>query len=85
MDGEPRRQRRYDEGAMSQLKTRPRKTVDDYFRLPEGIRAELIEGELLLGLNASGGYESAGYFEERDTVASPLLAGLALPVLKLFN
>jgi Uma2 family endonuclease len=33
---------------MAQLKTRPRKTVDDYMRLPEGVRAELIDGELLM-------------------------------------
>ena len=32
---------------MGQLKTRPRKTVDDYMKLPEGVRAELIEGEIL--------------------------------------
>jgi len=32
---------------MAQLKTRPRKTVDDYMRLPEGVRAELIDGEIL--------------------------------------
>jgi len=183
---------------MSQLKTRPRRTVDDYLKLPEGTRAELIEGEILmtpspkslhqivafnlaailrsfvierglgrvlvapmdvhlpsgdvvqpdvlfvaaanagiiqdwirgapdilvetispegverdrlvkrdlyarngvkeywlvdpearsvevLELNASGRYEPSGYFEERDTVVSPLLAGLALPVLKLFQ
>jgi Uma2 family endonuclease len=183
---------------MSQLKTRPRRTVDDYLKLPEGTRAELIEGELLmtpspklphqnvalnlaaslrafvmerglgrvfvaptdvhlpsgdvvqpdvlfvasarsgilqdwirgapdllveilspegverdrlvkrdlyarngvkeywlvdpearsvevLGLNASGRYEPSGYFEERDTVASPVLAGLALPVVELFQ
>jgi Uma2 family endonuclease len=30
------------------IKTRPPKTVDDYMRLPEGTRAELIEGELYL-------------------------------------
>ncbi|MEK7475217.1 MAG: Uma2 family endonuclease [Candidatus Coatesbacteria bacterium] len=183
---------------MSQLKTRPRRTVDDYLKLPEGTRAELIEGEILmtpspklshqvvsrnlfvhldsfvrtrglgealyapmdvhlpsgdivqpdvlfvatanagimqdwirgapdllveilspegverdrmvkrdlyarngvkeywlvdpearsvevLGLNASGRYEPSGYFEERDTVVSPLLAGLSLPVAKLFQ
>ncbi len=29
------------------LKTKPRKTVEDYLRLPEGTRAELIEGEIL--------------------------------------
>lgn len=33
---------------MAQLKTRPRKTVDDYTRLPEGVRAELIQGEILM-------------------------------------
>lgn len=33
---------------MAQLKTRPRKTVDDYMKLPEGTLAELIEGEILL-------------------------------------
>jgi len=187
----------YHENAMSQLKTRPRRTVEDYLKLPEGTRAELIEGELLmtpspklshqviarnlfvrldafvrahvlgealfapmdvhlpsgdvvqpdvlfvaaanagimqdwirgapdllveiispegverdrlvkrdlyarngvkeywlvdpeahsvevLGLNASGRYEPSGYFEERDTVVSRVLAGLALPVVKLF-
>lgn len=30
------------------LKTRPRKTVDDYMKLPEGTLAELIEGEILM-------------------------------------
>ncbi len=30
------------------LKTRPPKTVKDYMKLPEGVRAELIEGELLM-------------------------------------
>jgi Uma2 family endonuclease len=39
----------------------------------------------VLGLNASGRYEPSGYFEERDTVVSSLLAGLALPVAKLFQ
>ncbi|HXG61518.1 MAG TPA: Uma2 family endonuclease [Planctomycetota bacterium] len=29
------------------LKTKPRKTVDDYLRLPEGALAELLEGEIL--------------------------------------
>lgn len=33
---------------MAQLKARPRKTVHDYMKLPEGVRAELIEGEILM-------------------------------------
>ncbi|MBI4564929.1 MAG: Uma2 family endonuclease [Planctomycetes bacterium] len=33
---------------MVQLKAKPRKTVDDYMKLPEGTRAELIEGEILM-------------------------------------
>ncbi len=33
---------------MVEIKTRPRKTVDDYMHLPEGVRAELIEGELFM-------------------------------------
>lgn len=33
---------------MAQVKTRPRKTVDDYMKLPEGTRAELIEGDLFM-------------------------------------
>ena len=33
---------------MAGLKTKSRKTVEDYLRLPEGIRAELIEGELFM-------------------------------------
>lgn len=33
---------------VAQLKTRPRKTVEDYLRLPEGTLAELIEGEILM-------------------------------------
>ena len=33
---------------MSQVKSRPRKTVEDYLKLPEGVRAELIEGELFM-------------------------------------
>lgn len=42
---DPRRKRGYD-GLV--IKTRPPKTVDDYMRLPEGTRAELIEGEFYL-------------------------------------
>jgi Uma2 family endonuclease len=30
------------------LKLKPRKTVEDYMKLPEGVRAELIEGELFM-------------------------------------
>jgi hypothetical protein len=30
------------------IETRPAKTVDDYLKLPEGTRAELIEGEILM-------------------------------------
>lgn len=30
------------------IRTRPAKTVDDYMKLPEGARAELIEGEILM-------------------------------------
>jgi Uma2 family endonuclease len=33
---------------MSQLKMRPRKTLDDYMNLPEGTLAELIEGEIVM-------------------------------------
>lgn len=33
---------------MAEIKTRPRKTVEDYLRLPEGVRAELIEGEIFM-------------------------------------
>jgi len=33
---------------MTQLKMRPRKSAEDYLRLPEGTRAELVEGEILL-------------------------------------
>lgn len=31
---------------MPVTKSKPRKTIDDYMRLPEGVRAELIDGEL---------------------------------------
>jgi Uma2 family endonuclease len=30
------------------VRTRPRKTVEDYMNLPDGVRAELIEGELFM-------------------------------------
>jgi len=33
---------------MTQLKMRPRKSVDDYMSLPEGTLAELIEGEIIM-------------------------------------
>jgi Uma2 family endonuclease len=33
---------------MATVKSRPRKTIDDYMSLPEGVRAELIEGELYM-------------------------------------
>jgi Uma2 family endonuclease len=33
---------------MAILKIRPRKTIEDYLSLPEGTRAELIEGEILM-------------------------------------
>ena len=33
---------------MAPLRTKPRKTVDDYMKLPEGVRAELIEGEIYM-------------------------------------
>ena len=33
-------------GSMADLQTRPRKTVDDFMRLPEGTLAELIDGEI---------------------------------------
>lgn len=33
---------------MADIKTRPRKTAEDYMRLPEGTRAELIEGEIYM-------------------------------------
>ncbi len=31
---------------MAIVKMRPRKTIEDYLNLPEGARAELIEGEI---------------------------------------
>ena len=34
--------------SMSPTKVKPLKTAEDYMRLPEGTRAELIEGELLM-------------------------------------
>ena len=33
---------------MAPLKTKPRKTLEDYMRLPEGVRAELIDGEIFM-------------------------------------
>jgi Uma2 family endonuclease len=39
----------------------------------------------VLKLGPSGSYDPAGYFEERDTLSSPVLAGLALPVAPLFK
>jgi len=39
----------------------------------------------VLTLGSSGRYEPAGYFEERDAVSSPLLAGLSLQVSALFR
>jgi len=33
---------------MVQTRARPKKTVEDYMKLPEGTRAELIEGEILM-------------------------------------
>lgn len=33
---------------MAQLKSKPRKTLEDYLKLPEGTRAELIEGEIFM-------------------------------------
>ena len=33
---------------MVQLRAKPRKTVEDYLKLPEGTLAELIEGEILM-------------------------------------
>ena len=33
---------------MAQLKAKPPRTVEDYLRLPEGTRAELIEGQILM-------------------------------------
>jgi Uma2 family endonuclease len=33
---------------MSQLKSRPPRTIDDYLSLPQDVRAELIEGELYM-------------------------------------
>jgi len=35
-------------GSMADLKTRPRKTVDDFMKLPEGTLAELIDGEIFM-------------------------------------
>jgi len=33
---------------MTQIKARPRKTVEDFTNLPEGVRAEFIEGEIFM-------------------------------------
>ncbi len=33
---------------MNPTKTRPRKTVEDFMKLPDGVRAELIEGEIFM-------------------------------------
>lgn len=33
---------------MTFVRTKPRKTVDDYFQLPDDVRAELIEGEFFV-------------------------------------
>jgi Uma2 family endonuclease len=33
---------------MAETKIRPRKTVEDFLKLPEGVRAELIEGEIYM-------------------------------------
>ena len=35
-------------GSMADLQTRPRKTVDDFMKLPEGTLAELIDGEIFM-------------------------------------
>ena len=35
-------------GSMADLLTRPRKTVDDFMKLPEGTLAELIDGEIFM-------------------------------------
>jgi len=35
-------------GSMADLKTRPRKTVEDFMMLPEGTLAELIDGEIFM-------------------------------------
>lgn len=35
-------------GSMADLLARPRKTIEDFLKLPEGTLAELIEGEILL-------------------------------------
>jgi len=37
-------------GSMADLKTRPRKTVDDFMKLPEGTLAELIDGEIFMSV-----------------------------------
>jgi Uma2 family endonuclease len=35
-------------GSMADLLTRPRKTVEDFMKLPEGTLAELIDGEIIM-------------------------------------
>jgi Uma2 family endonuclease len=35
-------------GSMADLQTRPRKTVEDFMKLPEGTLAELIDGEIFM-------------------------------------
>ncbi len=40
-------------GSMADLQTRPRKTVEDFMKLPEGTLAELIDGEIFMSAAAA--------------------------------
>jgi Uma2 family endonuclease len=57
-----------------------RNGVKEYWLVDPAARAVEV-----LRLGASGSYEPAGYFEEKDTLVSPTLAGMALPVQALFR
>lgn len=43
---------------MAELRTRPRKTVEDFLRLPEDTRAELIDGEILMSPSPTPRHQS---------------------------
>jgi len=45
---------------MTSLKARPRKTVDDFMKLPEGARAELIEGEIFMSPSPKARHQRVG-------------------------
>jgi Uma2 family endonuclease len=53
---------------MSPVKLRPRKTVEDYLKLPEGTLAELIDGEILLSTSPKSVHQKtvAGLFRALD-------------------